>query len=448
MEPEPPDLSDSGTPWQLGLIGVALYVIVIICTWRLFNLYDQGADLGKAVLPALGAIAVPLFAISLVAVLPQYYCFGQREAGSSQFQVGWIVLIPGYALHLTLRGQFELVSWWALILVGLTGGFILANLISHVRFGIMNFVGIVGFASAYVGGAVLFINCMFDYRPVEVATQRHAVARSPGSFAVKLKHARPHGLAQLNLNSFSFNFRDTRDGVCVRVYRGALFLSWYTVDPYMDCPGANPRLDDVMFRKAELCSAGYQHGCLALAKFKAGKFTADELAMEWAEIACFKGAAQECALLCARGRKYVSCANQEWRFSGRDWTVYTRTSGFGLDGRYQAQLGISCTVSLTAPTRPALNTVQHLIDYDGEQFRGPVSKRMHNTLGEALREVCAAAPEPYRKLSDPSQFRGYQDERPFQARETPVKTLVHKCQGADGKIMLTDADCPKGQEQR
>lgn len=447
MTPELPDLSDSRTPWQHRLIGAMLYVFAIMFTYRLFKLYDQGAELEKAMLPAMGAIAVPWFAIVLAAALPRFYSLGPKTQGSSQFQVGWVVLIPGYALHLTLRGQFELVSWWALILVGLAGGFILACLISRLRFNILYFVSIMGFGSAYVGGAVLFINCMFDYKPVEFATQRHADARvSPASFTVKLKHARPLGLSQLSLNSFSFG--DTSQGICVRVYRGKLFLGWCTVAPYQDCPGANPRLDDVMHRKAQLCSAGYQHACLALAKFKAGKHTADELAMEWAEMACFKGERQQCELLCARGKKYLSCTNQAWRLIGRDWTVAGWTAGSGPDGRYSAHVIVRCKVPLPAPVPPASTPMEHYIDYDGEQFRGPVSKRMHSTLGDALSEVCAAAPAPAPspKAPDYLQLRPYEDKRPLDARGTPAVSSVHRCQAADGKITLTDTVCPTGRE--
>lgn len=447
MEPALPDLSDSRTPWQHRLIGAALYVFVIIFTYRLFNLHDQGAELDKAMLSALGAIAVPLFAIGLAATLPQLYSLGPREAGSSQFQVGWVVLIPGYALHLTLRGQFELVSWWALILVGLTGGLILACLISRSRFKIVYFICIMGYCSAYVGGAVLFINCMFDYKPVEVTTQRHADPLvSPRAFTVKLKQARPYGLSQLRLNSFHFG--DTRDGICVRVYRGLLFLGWYTVDPYRDCPGADPRLDDVMYRKAQQCSAGYDHACMAQAKFKAGEYSADELAMDYAAMACFKGDRQQCELLCAKGVKHLGCANQEWRIIGRDWTVEYWTAGFGADGRYAAHVTISCKVPLSAPAQPGSKPVQHSIAYDGEQFRGPVSARMHATMGDALSEVCATAPAPApsRKAPDYSQVRPYKDERPLDLRGTPAATLVHKCQGAGGKITLTDTACPKGRE--
>ncbi|NIA00196.1 hypothetical protein [Massilia sp. CCM 8734] len=443
MTPELPDISDSRAPWQYRLIGAILYVLAIMFTYRLFTLHDQGAGLDKAMLTALGAIALPLFAIALAATLPQFYSLGPKEEGSAQFQVGWIVLIPGYALHLTLSGQFELVSWWPLILVGLAGGFLLACLISRLRFNILYFVCIMGFGSAYVSGAVLFINCMFDYKPAEVTTQRHADARvNPAAFTVKLDRARPHGLSQLRLTSFDFG--DTRDGICVRVYRGTLFLGWYTADPYRDCPGNNPRLDDVMHSKAQLCSAGHEHACLALAKFKAGKHTADELATNWAEMACFKGERQQCELLCARGKKYLNCANQEWRIIGRDWTVVGWTAGSGPDGRYLAQVMISCTAPVSAAAQPALKPVQRSIEYDGEQFRSPVTKRMHNTLGEALSEVCAAVPA--RKAPNYLLLRPYKDERPPEARGRPTATSVHKCQAADGKITLTDTACPKGRE--
>ncbi|NHZ67150.1 hypothetical protein [Massilia genomosp. 1] len=204
MTPELPDISDSRAPWQYRLIGAILYVLAIIFTYRLFTLHEQGAGLDKAMLPALGAIAVPLFAIALAATLPQFYSLGPKAEGSSRFQVGWIVLIPGYALNLTLRGQFELVSWWPLILMGLAGGFLLACLISRLRLRHVYFVCIMGFGSVYVGAALLFINCMFDYKPVEVTTQRHADARaSLAAFTVELKHARPFGLSQLRLNSFN-----------------------------------------------------------------------------------------------------------------------------------------------------------------------------------------------------------------------------------------------------
>ncbi|NHZ67022.1 hypothetical protein [Massilia genomosp. 1] len=199
-----------------------------------------------------------------------------------------------------------------------------------------------------------------------------------------------------------------------------------------------------MNRQAQLCSAGSEHACLALAKFKAGKHTADELTMNWAEMACFKGERQQCELLCARGKKYLNCANQEWRIIGRDWTVAGWTAGSGPDGRYLAQVMISCTAPVPAPEQPASKPVQHSIQYDGEQFRSPVTKRMHNTLAEALREVCAAAPA--RKAPDYLLLRPYEDKRPLEARGTPTATSVHKCQAADGKITLSDTACPKGRE--
>ncbi len=437
MEPEPPDLPNPARPWQHNLIGVALYVLVIFFAWRLLDLNDQDVGLDKAMLSILGALVVPFLAMMLSASHPEFYCIGPTAAGSSQLQVGPVVLIPAYPLFLTLMGQFELVSWPVLILVAASGGLILACMMSRLRFELFAFVCIMGFSGAYFSCALLFFNCMIDHNPVEVVAQRHADDRaSPRAFTVKLKHARPHGRSQLHLNAF--NFSDTKDGICVRVFRGALFLGWYTVAPYYDCPGADPRLDDVMHSKAQLCSAGHQHACQTQAKFKAGKYSTDELAMDWAEMACVKGSMEQCALLCKRGKRILGCASEALRTSGRDWYVHGWTEDVGPDGRYLANLRVSCTVPLSTSAQPTSKPVQHAIEHDGEQFRGPVSRRMHKTLGEAMAEVCAAAPAlaPTRKAPNYSL-------PPLEAHGTPAATTVHKCQGADGKITLSDSVCPQ-----
>lgn len=219
------------------------------------------------------------------------------------------------------------MSWWALILAGLTAGFLLAFLISRLRFNILHFICIVGFSSAYVGGAVLFINCMFDDEPVEVVTDRNPDAGiSPRTFTVKLKQARPYGLTQLRLNSF--NRRDTSEGICVRVYRGGLFLGWYTIAPYRDCPGASSPMDDAMIRSAQPV-------------------------VDAVEMRCFKGDLAQCERQCASGKKYLSCANQDWLIMGRGWTVSYWTQGSGLDGHYSANVDIRCTVQSAAQAQSA-----------------------------------------------------------------------------------------------
>ena len=164
-------------------------------------------------------------------------------------------------------------------------------------------------------------------------------------------------------------------------------------------------------------------------------------------MACSKGIAQQCQLLCASGRKYLDCANQQGRINGRDWIVQSWTSGYGPDGLYLAHLNIRCALPLSGPASPLAQAEQHAIDYDGEQFRGPVSKRMHPTMGEAVREVCAAAPVPApSRKPDYSPLFPTSDERPRDAGNVPAATSVHKCRAADGTIVLTDAACPKASE--
>jgi hypothetical protein len=447
MDSELPDLSDSEPTWPHRLIGVVLYLFAILCSWRLLHLYEHDVGLDHVMLPALGAIAAPLLALGMVATAPHAYSIGPVEDGSFQFRVGWVVLIPGYALQATLLGQFELVAWWALILVALVGGFIFACVISRSEFKLVNFVGIMAFSSAYVGGAVLFINCMFDYKPVEVVAQRQADVRvGPRHFTVRFKHARPDGYASMQLNDVKVS--DVSNGICVRYYRGGLFLNWYTVDPYMDCPGTDPVLDDVTFQQKQLCAAGRQDACQAVVRLKAGKTTPAELAANTAESACAKGDRRQCQQLCDSGKPHLRCGNQEWRIMGRGWTVEYWTEGASPDGRYSAHVGISCTSPLAANTQPASKPVRHLIEYNGEQFRGPVSKGMHKTMADAVKEVCTIVPAPAQPPKKPidTQPRSNGDEGAPEARGTSAATSVHKCKDANGKVTFTDMPCPKGGE--
>jgi hypothetical protein len=445
MDSELPDPSTSEPPWPHRLIGLFLYLFAILCSWRLMHLYEHDAGLDKVMLPALGAIAAPLVAIGMALSAPDAYSLGPKDEGSAQFQLGWVVLMPGYPLQATLLGQFELVSWWALILVALVGGFVLACVIARSEFSLVYFVGFMGFTCSYVGGAVLFINCMFDYKPVEVVAQRQADVRvGPRHFTVRFKHARPDGYSSMQLNGVKVG--DVSNGICVRYYRGGLFLNWYTVDPYMDCPGTNPVLDDVTYQQKQLCAAGRQDACQAVVRLKAGKTTPAELAANTAESACAKGDRRQCQQLCDSGKPHLRCGNQEWRIMGRGWTVEYWTEGASPDGRYSAHVGISCTSPLAATTQPASKPVRHLIEYNGEQFRGPVSSHMHKTMAEAVNEVCAATPVPAPRQTLPVISQPRSDQRPLEARDLPAAASVHKCQGADGKIILTDTACPKGYE--
>ncbi|MES3024980.1 MAG: DUF4124 domain-containing protein [Pseudomonadota bacterium] len=461
-----PDLREHGTRTRAQqsayVVGAALYLLAIFFSLWLSFFYG----VGPAGIPVLGAIAMPLFAVVLAVTLPTLYSVVPKPANANHSRVGWVFVVPGYSLSSTAAEQLELVFWPVLLVPAIAGGLVLAFVICR-RLKTAFFV-VALLTSSYVAGALAFINCMYDHSPpldviaIEEPEQKTGKRNHTSSLVVELGAARPHGMDKVRLGS-DYN-SGYRAGICFRMYRGALFLAWYTVDQYSDCPvskkssyrpGVDQRLDDVMATMSKACTMKIASACLIVARIKAGTYTADELVTEWADMACARGDRSQCEILCSRDKKRIHCIHRDASASaGPHWSVSHATTGVGPDGRYQGHVVIFCA----APQQPGLTpkpTPQTLV-FDGEHYRDPVAKRLHKTVGEAANAVCGEPPaapaysgvrphveQPPAAPAHPS-VRPYVEQPTTEERAAPTAAgnAVYKCKGEDGKTTLTDTPCP------
>jgi hypothetical protein len=359
-------------------IGAGLYASAIIFAVWLSYFYG---GLGKSIIPIMGAIAIPMFALALAVTLPKLYSVGPTVKGAPQIQVGWILLICGYALRSTSAEEFELVSWWPLLLVALIGGLILAAVICRRRYSVAVFLVVALFASAYISGSLVFINCLFDYSEPRVIAVAVPERSAPSGYSprdnrqnrthmiVRLDPPGPLGVDQVGLDQFyDVGYSG---GICFRMYRGALFLAWYTVDQYADCPGK------------------------ATNYFGQSPKGDEDATTDLAEQACAmgKGELAQCSTLCLRDAARPWCVQQQAAAPAEQswWLSHPNVDGKGSDGRYQWESRIFCKPPARTEADPRRNA--HAVDHVRGQFRNRVTGRVYASFGEAASAVCAGVIE-------------------------------------------------------
>ncbi|MDE3201873.1 MAG: hypothetical protein KGN79_13240 [Acidobacteriota bacterium] len=212
---------------------VLLHVLVIMAAAAL-NFGDESLQQGAALIVALTPIAV----IALVWKSPLLYTVF-RAKKDPRSELGFVLLIAGFALLIRCRGIHMVSLQNALALTALLTIILIAALFNTMRSGAAvwgRMIALVFALGMYGYGLIVVTDALSDHSsPTSYATMVVGKHISHGKSTSYILDLAPWGPVQdqnhISVTRRGYYAAQLRDPICFNLYPGVLHLAWYQVTP-------------------------------------------------------------------------------------------------------------------------------------------------------------------------------------------------------------------------